>query len=304
MIAVAAVCLLWGTTWLASKVGVQYLPALQLSGLRHLIGGGMYVAYFTLIKKMYPQKHQWFRLFWMSLLMFVLSNGLSVLSVVYMPSGLGSVVGAIAPIWVILFSYLVFRHIRFKRQTIIGILMGFLGVIITFADFLENIMKTDFSLGIIFGLISSMTWALATLLTVKQAKDMDPYFSLGWQMFMSGIILNLFSYATGRFVSYGDIPLNAWLSIAYLVIAGSVIAFGAYIYALKRLPATLVSIHAYINPIVAILLGSLFMGEKLSLFIIFGTLLTLTGVYLVNNSFRRKIRFNLQKVSATPATAD
>lgn len=299
----AVVCLLWGTTWLASKVGVQYLPALQLSGLRHLIGGGAYVAYFTLVKGMYPQRHQWFRLLWMSLLMFVLSNGLSVLSVVYMPSGLGSVVGAIAPIWVILFSYIVFKHIRFKRQTIVGILMGFLGVIITFSDFLENIMKTDFSLGILFGLVSSMTWALATLLTVKQAKDMDPYFSLGWQMFISGLILNLFSYATGRFVSYREIPLNAWLSIAYLVIAGSVIAFGAYIYALKRLPATLVSIHAYINPIVAILLGSLFMGEKLSMFIIAGTLLTLTGVYLVNNSFRRKIRFKANKINVTPSKA-
>lgn len=300
MWAVALVCILWGTTWMASKIGVKHIPALQLSGLRHLIGGGLYVAYFTFVRKMFPQRHQWWRLLWMSVLMFVLSNGLSVLSVVYMPSGLGSVVGAIAPIWVIIFSFFIFKHIRFKKQTIAGILLGFTGVVITFSDYFEHVMYTDFSYGILFGMISSMTWAVATLLTVKQAKDLDPYFSLGWQMFISGIILNTYSYASGNFVSLFSIPTDAWLSIAYLVVIGSVIAFGAYIYALKRLPATLVSIHAYINPIVAILLGDLLMNEKLTPFVVVGTITTLLGVYLVNNSFRRKIRLR----KSSPAIAD
>ena len=285
---------------MASKIGVKHIPALQLSGLRHLIGGGLYVAYFSFVKRMLPQKHQWWRLLWMSVLMFVLSNGLSVLSVVYMPSGLGSVVGAIAPIWVIIFSFIIFKHIRFKKQTIAGILLGFSGVIITFADYFEHVLYTDFSLGLLYGMISSMTWAVATLLTVKQAKDMDPYFSLGWQMFISGLILNTYSYVSGNFVSYWTIPSEAWFSIAYLVVIGSVIAFGAYIYALKRLPATLVSIHAYINPIVAILLGDLLMNEKLTPLVVTGTIITLVGVYLVNNSFKRKIKFR----KSSPATAD
>jgi drug/metabolite transporter (DMT)-like permease len=300
LFAVGLVCILWGTTWMASKIGVKHIPALQLSGLRHLIGGGLYVAYFSFVKKVFPQKHQWWRLLWMSLLMFVLSNGLSVLSVVYMPSGLGSVVGAIAPIWVIVFSFIIFKHIRFKKQTIAGILLGFAGVIITFADYFDDLLSTNFSLGLIFGMISSMTWAVATLLTVKQAKDMDPYFSLGWQMFISGLILNTYSYVSGNFVNYVSIPTEAWFSIAYLVVIGSVIAFGAYIFALKRLPATLVSIHAYINPIVAILLGDLLMNEELTPLVVAGTIITLLGVYLVNNSFKRKIKFR----KSSPATAD
>jgi drug/metabolite transporter (DMT)-like permease len=290
MIAVALVCILWGTTWMASKIGVRHMPALQLSGLRHLIGGGIYVFYFGFIKKMWPQKHQIGQIIWMSVIMFVLSNGLSVLSIVYMPSGLGSVVGAITPIWVVVFSYMVFKNIRFKKQTIIGIFLGFIGVVITFYDFMEEILNSDFSLGILYGVIASMTWALATLLTVKHAKKMDPYFSLGWQMFVSGIILNLYSITTGDFVNYAQLPTDAWLSILYLVIIGSVIAFGAYVYALKRLPATLVSIHSYINPIVAVLLGDWLMREPLTPFVITGTLVTLAGVYLVNRSFRRNIK--------------
>lgn len=294
MFAVALVCILWGTTWMASKVGVKHMPALQLSGLRHLIGGGMYVLYFGLFRKMWPQKDQIWQIIWMSVIMFVLSNGLSVLSIVYMPSGLGAVVGAITPIWVVLFSFLLFKKIQFKKQTILGILLGFTGVVITFYDFVENIMNSDFSLGIIYGVIASMTWALATLLTVKHAKKIDPYFSLGWQMFVSGLILNTYSYVRGDFVSYADLSVEAWLSILYLVVIGSVIAFGAYIYALKRLPATLVSIHSYVNPIVAVLIGDWLMKEPLTLFVITGTMVTLVGVYMVNRSFRRKIKLKAQ----------
>ena len=295
LFAVGVVSILWGTTWMASKIGIKYMPALQLSGLRHLIGGGMYVLYFALFKKMGPQKHQFFQIAWMSILMFVLSNGLSVLSVVYMPSGLGAVVGAIAPIWVVLFSVFVFKRIKIKPQTIVGIVMGFLGVIITFSEFLGAIRHSDFALGIIFGVISSITWALGTLFTAKQTKDMDPYFALGWQMFVSGIILNTISFASGNFVNYASIPAEGWYSIAYLVIIGSVIAFGAYIYALKRLPATLVSIHSYINPIVAIFIGTILMNEALTIYIFTGTIVTLVGVYIVKNSFQRKIKITTRK---------
>lgn len=225
----------------------------------------------------------------MSILMFVISNGFSVLSIVYMPSGLGAVVGAISPIWVVLFSFLLFQKVKFKPLTIIGIILGFLGVLVTFFEFVEHILYTNFSLGILYGVISSMTWALATLLTVKQSKDMDPYFSLGWQMFMSGIILNTISYVSGNFMPYTEVPSEAWLSIGYLIVVGSVIAFAAYIYALKRLPATQVSIHSYINPIVAVLLGDLLMNEELTIYIVLGTLVTLVGVYLVNNSFKKQV---------------
>ena len=151
LFAVGVVSILWGTTWLASKIGVEYIPPLQLSGLRHFIGGGLYVVYFTFFRKMFPQKHQLWQIFWMSILMFVISNAFSVLSVKYMPSGIGSVVGAIMPIWVVLFTGLVFNKVKFKRKTIVGIAMGFAGVVITFFDFIEHIMYTDFSLGILFG---------------------------------------------------------------------------------------------------------------------------------------------------------
>jgi drug/metabolite transporter (DMT)-like permease len=285
--AVAIVSILWGTTWMASKVGVKHLPALQLSGLRHIIGGGMYVIYFSVFKKMYLRKEQFPRILMMSIIMFVLSNGLSVLSVVYMPSGIASIIGAIAPIWVVIISYLFQKNNAIVSQTVVGVIVGFAGVVICFYDYFNEIREGTFALGIFYGLISSITWAIGALLTAKQAKDTDPYFSLGWQMLLSGILLNLISYTTGSFVSIDHLPAEAWFSIGYLVIIGSVIAFGAYVFALKRLPAALVTVHAYINPIVALIIGSVLLDEQLTRNIAIGTIATLLGVFLVNNSFRK-----------------
>ena len=287
--AVGIVSILWGTTWMASKIGIKYLPALQLSGLRHIIGGGLYVIYFAAFRKMFLRRDQFLRIFMMAVIMFVLSNGLSVLSVVYMPSGIASVVGAIAPIWVVIISYFFQKKTSFIPQTILGIVLGFAGVVICFYDYFNEIKEGSFALGIFFGLISSITWAIGALLTAKQAKDTDPYFSLGWQMLISGILLNLISYSLGDFVSINHLPFEAWLSVGYLVLVGSVIAFGAYVFALKRLPAALVTVHAYINPIVALIIGSLLLDERLTANIATGTLATLLGVFLVNNSFKKTV---------------
>lgn len=287
--AVGIVSILWGTTWMASKIGIKYLPALQLSGLRHIIGGGLYVIYFAAFRKMFLRRDQFLRIFMMAVIMFVLSNGLSVLSVVYMPSGIASVVGAIAPIWVVIISYFFQKKTSFIPQTILGIVLGFAGVVICFYDYFNEIKEGSFALGIFFGLISSITWAIGALLTVKQAKDTDPYFSLGWQMLISGILLNLISYSLGDFVTINHLPFEAWLSVGYLVLVGSVIAFGAYVFALKRLPAALVTVHAYINPIVALIIGSVLLDERLTANIAIGTLATLLGVFLVNNSFKKTV---------------
>jgi drug/metabolite transporter (DMT)-like permease len=292
LFAVALVCILWGTTWLASKIGVKHMPALQLSGLRHFIGGGIYVIFFIAKKIPFPTKKQFIRILWMSVVMFVISNGFSVISVVYIPSGLGAVIGAMTPLWLVIFSLITIRGTIFNATTMIGMILGFGGIVVVFYDYLEEMMGSDFPLGIFFGVVASMTWAIGTLLTAKHSKDMDPYVSLGWQMLVSGVILTGLSYATGQHKDVFTISSEGWYAILYLVIVGSIIAFTAFVYALKRLPAAQVSVHSYINPIVAILIGYSMHNEKLTKFVVIGTLVTLVGVYLVNTGFKRKILNN------------
>jgi drug/metabolite transporter (DMT)-like permease len=287
LFAVGLVSVMWGTTWLASKRGVENMPALQLAGIRQLIGGGIYVLFFSVKGYKWPSLGQLFRFTWMSILMFVMSNGFSTWSVQYLPSGLGAVIGAIAPIWIAIFSLMIFRDTRMNLTTTLGLLLGFGGIVVIFSDFLEDLFRSEFLFGIVLGVIATMTWALGTLFTVRHAKDINPYYSIGWQMLISGLILTAIAQATGRHLPMNEIPMTAWYSIAYLVVVGSVITFAAFIYALKRLPAAQASVYAYINPIVAVIIGSLLNHEKLTLFIAAGTLITLLGVYLVNTGFKK-----------------
>jgi drug/metabolite transporter (DMT)-like permease len=116
-------------------------------------------------------------------------------------------------------------------------------------------------------LIATWTWAFGTLYTKKQAANFNPYFSLGLQMVISGLALSLFTKLTNQVVPLSAIPWQSWAAIGYLVVFGSVISFIAYLYALQNLSAEQTSLYAYINPIVAVLLGWMIFSEKMTAFI-------------------------------------
>ncbi|MFZ9660404.1 MAG: DMT family transporter [Chitinophagaceae bacterium] len=292
LMALGVVSLFWGTTWFASKKGVAYISGIQMAGLRQLIGGSVYLIFFTIKGYGLPTKKHFIQLIWMSFLMFVISNGFTTWSMEYIPSGLGAVIGATSPIWIALFSALFFKGARFNLVTILGLLMGFGGIMIIFSDYMEAMLESKFTFGIILGVIAAITWALGSLYTARHAESGNPYYSMGWQMFLSGIILTITAKTTGQYTDIDKINPVVWYSISYLVITGSVISFAAFIYMLKRLPAAQSSIYAYINPIVAVILGSFLNNERLSTIIIAGTCVTLIGVYMVNMGFRKNSNTN------------
>lgn len=286
LFALALVCFLWGTTWIASKEGVKHMPALQLAGIRQLIAGVLYVGFFLYKKISLPKGKEWIPVLVLSFLNFIMSNGLSTLALHYnISAGLGAIIGAIFPLWIVVIGLFASKE-KMPAKAIIGMLLGFAGVCIIFYDHLADFLNPRFQLGIIFSIIATWTWAIATLYTKQQAVNFNPYFSLGLQMLISGISLSGFTSATGMSVPLGAIPWQSWAAIAYLIIFGSLIAFICYLYALQNLPTEQASIYAYINPIVAVLCGWVVFGEKISIFITIGGLVTLLGVYLVNKAFK------------------
>jgi drug/metabolite transporter (DMT)-like permease len=285
ILALCWVSFFWGTTWIASKEGVKYMPALQLAAIRQFLGAILYLSYFIIKKTPWPKGKQWKTIIILSILNFVLSNGLSTWGVKYISSGLGAIIGALVPLWVVIIS--LFRGEKLVKLAITGLIIGFSGVCVIFYEHLSDFLIFDFRFGIIISIISTLTWAFATLYTKKKAASFNPYFSLGIQMFISSIFLFAYLGATGSAVSLATIPVISWVSIGYLVIFGSVLTFIAYIYALQHLPAEINSIYAYINPIIAVLLGAYIFGEPLSLAIAIGGTITLFGLYLVNRSFQK-----------------
>jgi len=287
LFALGLVCFFWGTTWLASKEGVKHMPALQLVGIRQLIGGFIYVLWFSAQGNQWPRGKEWWSIIVLSFLNFILANGLSTWGVKFISAGLGSIIGAIFPLWLVVIGLFGNRE-KIPAKAIIGLVLGFGGVCVIFYEHLFDFRIPDFRFGIMISLIATLAWAFGTLYTKKHAVSYNPYFSLGLQMVISGIVITTGTYVSGEVIPLGHIPWQSWAAIAYLVIFGSVISFVAYLYALQRLPTGLTSIYAYINPVVAVTLGSLIFGEKLTVFISAGGAIAIFGVFLVNRAYKLK----------------
>lgn len=285
MLALIWTCIFWGTTWLASKEGVKHMPALQLAAIRQFIGAFCYISFFLFKKAPWPKGKQWKTILILSVLNFVLSNGLSTWGVKYISSGLGAIIGAIFPLWIVVISF--FNGERLSKLALIGLLTCFGGVCFVFSDYLGDFLKPDFQFGIIISVLSTLTWAFGSLYTKKKAASFNPYFSLGLQMLISSILLFAYTGATGTSIAITQIPSQAWWAIGYLVVFGSITTFIAFIYALQHLPTEISSIYAYINPIIAVVLGAFVFNEPLTFTLVVGVVVVLLGIYLVNKAIKR-----------------
>ncbi len=285
LIALSLVCFFWGTTWIASKEGVRHMPPLQLIGIRQLLGGLCYVLYFTARGTMWPRGREWHIIIMLAILNFTLSNTLSTWSVKYITAGLGSIIAAIVPLWLVLIAMAGARACV-PRKVLAGLLIGFAGICVVFYEHLHDFLIPQFRIGILLALASTWSWSFGIIYTKKHATGFNPYFSLGLQMLLSGSLVMGISYSTGTTIPIAAIPWQSWSAIAYLVIIGSVISFVAFLYALQHLPTEQSSLYSYVNPIVAVLLGWLLFGEMLTPLMIAGVLLTLYGVYIVNRAIK------------------
>ena len=294
LFALGLVSFLWGTTWIASREGVKHMPALQLAAIRQFIGGLAYVIFFISKGRAMPRGKEWITILILTFLNFILSNTLSTWGLKFISAGLGSIIGATFPLWLVLIILFKSRT-SLPRKALLGFFLGFAGICVIFYEHLADFLQAGFRFGIILSVSASISWAFGTLYTKQKASDFNPYFSLGLQMVISGIVMYIISWSSGITIPISEVPRSSWIAIIYLVIFSSILTFIAYLYALQHLPASRVSIYAYINPVVAVLIGSLFFGEKFTLYMGIGGLVTLFGVYLVNEAFREKIPESLEE---------
>jgi drug/metabolite transporter (DMT)-like permease len=280
--------IVWGTTWVASKIGVDEIPALQMAYIRQFIGGSIFIIFFAFFKKAaLPNRKQFIWLFIMSIIMFVSANGLSTWSIKFIPPGLSALIGAMYPLSVVIMERLFFKSKKLTALTFIGLFLGITGIAIVFYENAFSNSGPSFLIGVFLSVVAMLSWSAGTIFISRNKVDINPYYGIGWQMFLGSLLLFIIAQTTQPVVPFFEIPFKAWMVIAYLVFFGSLIAFAAFIYSMKVLPAAIASLYAYINPLVAMVTAYFITGNKLSINILWGALITLTGVFLVNYSVKQ-----------------
>ncbi|MEO7264359.1 MAG: EamA family transporter [Ferruginibacter sp.] len=278
----------WGTTWVASKIGIQVMPALEMAAIRQFIAGLCFVLFFILYRKLpLPTLVQFRWIAVMSILMFVFANGLSTWSLKFIPTGLSALIGALYPLSVVLIERIFFKSKKITPVTLAGLFLGITGVGIVFYENAFSNSSTYYVIGLSLSVFAMLSWSLGTIFMARNKAGINPYYGTGWQMLISSVILWFFSSNTQPSVPIHLIPLKGWLVIGYLVILGSILAFIAFIYSMKKLPPAISSLYAYINPLVAMVGAAIVLGEKLTINILWGAIVTLIGVFLVNYSIKR-----------------
>jgi drug/metabolite transporter (DMT)-like permease len=288
-LALTATSILWGTSWVASKIAISELPALQLTYIRQFLAGTIFLSYFLFIKKSpLPTVKDFKSIVVMAALMFLSANGLSTWGLKYIPTGLASLIGALYPLSVVLIEWIFYKKRDVSVLTFVGLLIGIGGVGFVFYENMFTHVDPNLFFGLILSIIAMLSWSLGTVFLSRHHLSVDPYFGMGWQMVIGSAMLFVFAHIAQDPIPLATISIKSWLSISYLVIIGSVTSFIAFIYSLKRLPVAISSLYAYINPIVAMIIAAILLKEKLTVSIVIGTIITLIGVYLVNYSVRRE----------------
>ena len=292
---VAWVCLLivwvvWGSTYLAIKVGVETMPPLLMAAVRNLVAGAiMFPAAMGARRRAvragqavrrWPSRAEWIGCATVGILLLV-ANGAVGIGEQTVPSGLAALLVATVPLWLLGIDAML-NHARLGLAPLAGLALGLVGV-----GLLSGLggggSRPVSAVGVIIILVAAFTWALGTIMTRRVTIPSSPALASGMELLCGGVALLALSAATGEFgsVHLAQVSSRSWLALGYLIVAGSIIAFSAYGIAVRALPTPIVATYAYVNPVIAVLLGTLILNERLTPAMLGGGALILGAVVLV-----------------------
>ncbi len=285
-LALAAICLIWGTTYLALRIGVTHFPPFLFIAIRQTTAGLLLVSFLLLSKKsVWPNSEHLIRQAIGGFFMITLGNGLVAWAEVTIPSGVAAIICTLMPILVILTNLTTNSEEKITWPIVIGSALALGGVLLIFSEYITDLANPLYRIGILMTFIAVTSWATCSVWMKKSNTNNDPFLNAGMQMFFGGLICFPISVAVDD-LSHVSWSAEAGYSLLYLTVFGSLIAYACYTYTLRKLPMTIVSLYAYINPFVAVILGWLILDEKLNTKIGIAILITILGVYVVNRGYQ------------------
>ena len=277
-----AVCLIWGTTYLGIRISLETMPPMLMGGLRWTVAGGALAAYMWTRGEPLPRPSQWGAPLLLGFLMLVLGNGGVVWAELYVPSGLTAVVVASSPFWMAGVEALYRDSERLTWNTMLGFLVGFSGIVLLiWPELLHGgASGRSFVLGMVALQIACLGWAIGSSYSKRHGRHENVFSVTAAQMLAGGAMMLLIGTLRGEWGSLG-FSARTTTAFVYLSTIGAIGGFVAYTYALRHLPVSLVSLYAYINPIIAVALGVAVLGEPFTPRMALAAALVFGGVAIV-----------------------
>ena len=280
-IAWVVVCLVWGTTYLGILISLESIPPALMGGLRWTIAGSLLTAYVLARGEKLPPPSRWGSISLLGFLLLGLGNGGVVFAEQWVPSGLAAVMVATSPFWMAGVEACLKDGERMTMRTLIGLIVGFSGILVlVWPDLTMDRADRTFLAGIIALQVASLGWALGSAYSRRRGRTDQILGTTALQMLAGGLMMLAAGTVRGEWGQLFFTERTA-LSLAYLSTLGSIGGFVAYTYALRHLSVSFVSLYAYINPVIAVALGVLLMGEPFDLRMAAAALLVFAGVTVV-----------------------
>ena len=284
--AFAIIYFVWGSTFLAIRVGVHEVPPLLFAAMRFLTAGILLFGWTIARREHSPNLRQWISVFLLAFLIFVVDYGLLFWAEQRVPSGIAAVMMAVIPAFMALFEIIFLRTQRLTIRLCIALLIGFAGVAVLMSHSFNLGSAAIDTVGAVALIVASMSWAIASVLSRRLQLPESKVMSSGAQMLAGGAMLTFCAGAMGEYHNFHPAMVSnrAWFSLFYLIIAGSIIGFTAYVWLIHHESPTKVGTYAYVNPVVAVLLGYFLADESLGLRTILGTLFVLISVVVITTT--------------------
>jgi drug/metabolite transporter (DMT)-like permease len=281
------ICLVWGTTYLAIRITLESIPPGLSAGLRWFTAGSLLVVGHVVRRRPLPPPGDWPGLAVIGVLFIVSGNGLVVWAEQWVPSGLTAVLLATTPFWMVGLELARPHGERPASRTWLGLLVGFAGIVILVWPEMTSagVSGRRFVLGVLALQAACLTWAAGSAYTRSRHQAHSALGGAALQMVFAGAILTGLGSLAGEWPKLA-FTARSLAAFSYLVLIGSIVAYSSYLYALKHLPVSTISLYAYVNPVIAVILGALVLSEPLGLRTAAATAVVLAGVALVPTSGR------------------
>lgn len=286
----AVLCIVWGTTYFGIKVAMQYFPPFWFSAFRHFSAGAIFLLFYFAQSRELPSKTELFHSAMAGFFMICGGNALLSWAEIYISSGLAGILSSVAPLYITIMSIAVFKGFRVTWLIVLGLIISIGGIYLLSKPEDGLTVSPLFWRGFWLTLLANFFWGVGSIYMKKYPVNQHVYLKTAMQMIPASIVNIIVSFFFETSPNLSVVPAEAWWAVAYLIGIGSLVGYTSFVYLVKYMVPARLSIHIYVNTVVAVLVGWLFGGDHLTGATWVALAVILGGVILVNNEYAKMNR--------------